>query len=106
MLSEGAADADDTPERALRLGYTGCIKSCMRTNVVLNEELLDEARRYSTAKSKSALIEEALRVFVKSRAAEQTRASYERRLLSLRERLATVTPRESSADIIRRDRER
>jgi Arc/MetJ family transcription regulator len=80
--------------------------SCMRTNVVLNDELVEEAMSYSTARSKSALIEEALRVFVQARAAERTRATYERRLLQLRQRLANARPRESALDIVRRDRER
>jgi Arc/MetJ family transcription regulator len=78
----------------------------MRTNVLLNEELIEEAMKYSSARSKSALIEEALRVFVQSRAAERRRASYELRLLQLRRRLATAAPRESSVDVVRRDRER
>lgn len=78
----------------------------MRTNIVLNDELVEEAMKYSTARSRSALIEEALRVFVQSRAAERRRATYERRLLHLRQRLAGVRPRESVLDIVRRDRER
>jgi Arc/MetJ family transcription regulator len=78
----------------------------MRTNVVLNDELVEEAMKHSTARSKSALIEEALRVFIQSRAAERKRASYERRLLALRERLAGVATRESALEIVRRDRER
>jgi Arc/MetJ family transcription regulator len=78
----------------------------MRTNVVLNEELIAEAMKYSTARSRSALIEEALRVFVQSRAVERRRAGYERRLLELRQRLAGVAPRESALDVVRRDRER
>jgi metal-responsive CopG/Arc/MetJ family transcriptional regulator len=82
------------------------MKWCMRTNVVLNEELVEEAMKYSTARSRSALIDEALRVFVQSRAAERRRASYERRLLELRQRLVGVAPRESALDVVRRDRER
>lgn len=79
----------------------------MRTNIVLNDELVEEAMKYSTARSKSALIEEALRVFVQTRAAHRKRASYERRLLALRERLGGVSAaRESAHDIVRRDRDR
>ncbi len=74
---------------------------CMRTNVVLNDELVEEARKYSTAH-----IEEALRVLVQTRAAEQRRARYERELLRIRRRLEGVTLRESAHDIIRRDRDR
>jgi Arc/MetJ family transcription regulator len=78
----------------------------MRTNVVLNDELVEEAMNYSTASSKSALIEEALRVFVKTRSAERKRATYERRLIQLRARLDRIAPRESAHDIVRRDRDR
>jgi Arc/MetJ family transcription regulator len=78
----------------------------MRTNVVLNDELLDEAAKYSTARSKSALIEEALRVFVQTRAIAARRLDYERRLRKIQLTLATVSPRESAVDVIRRDRDR
>jgi hypothetical protein len=62
--------------------------------------------KYSTARSKSALIEEALRLFVQAREAAHKRATYERRLLQLRQRLAGAAPRESAVEIVRRDRER
>jgi hypothetical protein len=78
----------------------------MRTNVVLNEELVEEASKYSTARTKSALIEEALRVFVQTRAGDFQRRDYERRVRDLERRLARVAPRESAVDILRRDRER
>ena len=38
----------------------------MRTNIVLNDELLNEAKKYSKAKTKKSLIDEALREFVES----------------------------------------
>jgi Arc/MetJ family transcription regulator len=39
----------------------------MRTNIVLEEELVDEAFRFSKAKTKKALIHEALKEFVEHR---------------------------------------
>jgi Arc/MetJ family transcription regulator len=78
----------------------------MRTNVVLNDELVTEAMRYSSARSKSALLEEALRVFVETRASEQKRHSYERRLRDVQRRLSGVRLREGAVDIVRRDRDR
>lgn len=39
----------------------------MRTNIVLDDELLEEARKYSKAKTKKALIDEALKEFVETR---------------------------------------
>lgn len=78
----------------------------MRTNIVLNEELIEEAMKYSSAQSKSALIEEALRAFVQARALEQRKQNYERRVLLLRQRLDAVVTRESAVDLVRKDRER
>jgi Arc/MetJ family transcription regulator len=76
----------------------------MRISIELNDDLIEEAMRYSTARSKSALVEEALRVFVQTRATERQRASYEHRLVQLRQRLASVAPRESAVDILQLDR--
>jgi Arc/MetJ family transcription regulator len=39
----------------------------MRTNVVLDDELIDEAKRLTGIKSKRALIDEALRVLIQTR---------------------------------------
>ena len=78
----------------------------MRTNIVLNDELVAEARKYSSAKSKTAIVEEALRAFVEARSAEHRRAAYGQRLVRLRERLGGVQVREGSSAIVRRDRER
>lgn len=79
---------------------------CMRTNIVLDDDLVAEAMRYSTARSKTALVEEALRVLVETRSSAQRKESYERRLRALQRRLATTKPRESAVAILRRDRER
>lgn len=38
----------------------------MRTNVVLNDELLKEAKKFSKAKTKKGLIDEALREYVET----------------------------------------
>jgi Arc/MetJ family transcription regulator len=39
----------------------------MRTNIVLDDELLDTARSYSDQRTKKGLVEEALRLFVQVR---------------------------------------
>ena len=72
------------------------MRTCLRTNVVLNSELVEEAAKYSTAKTKSALIEEALRVFVETRAGDPRRGEYQRRLRDLQRRLADVGQRPAS----------
>ncbi len=82
-----------------------CIVMCMRTNIVLDEVLLAEAQKYSLAKSKRALIEEALRTFVKVKAEEHRRERYERRVLAIQRRLANLETRGSVLDILRRDRD-
>jgi len=78
----------------------------MRTNVVLNDELIRDAQRYSNARSKSALIEEALRTLVEVRSREQLAERYARRLRTVQQRLRQHVFRESSVEILRRDRDR
>jgi len=89
----------------LKILYTLCIILCMRTNVVLNEELVREAMRYSKARTKRALIEDALQTLVRVRGEESRRQSYQERLVVLQRRVAGLTFRESSTDLIRQDRE-
>lgn len=77
----------------------------MRTNIVLDDELVKEALRYSHTKSKTALVKEALRTYVRVKAEERRRENYRERLRDLQQRLSQVRTRQSSADIIREDRE-
>ena len=77
----------------------------MRTNVVLNEDLLREAQRYSNARSKSALIEEALRTLVEVRSREQAAERYAARVRAVQQKLEQSRFRESSAEILRADRD-
>ena len=78
----------------------------MRTNIVLNEELVREAQRYSRAKSKSALVEEALRALVELRSRQERRRSYEQRLGAVQQALSSKRFRTSSSELVREDRER
>ena len=78
----------------------------MRTNIELNDDLMREARRYSSAASKRALIEEALRIYVQVRATEVRRAAYADQVRSLDERLKGIVLRERPSSVIRGDRER
>ena len=79
---------------------------CMRTNVVLNEALVEEALRLSGARSKRAVIEEALRVYVDHKAAEKRRESYGARLAALERRTGKLALRQAPGDLLRSDRER
>lgn len=78
----------------------------MRTNIVLNDELVQEAMRFTTASSKRALIEEALKTFVEVKAAERQRATYQERLKRLDTKLLNLRLRQSPAEILRADRDR
>ena len=78
---------------------------CMRTNIVLDDELIREAQRFSKARTKRALVEEALRTLVRIRSEEQRLASYRDRLRAMESKLAGLTLRDSPADLLRQDRE-
>jgi Arc/MetJ family transcription regulator len=78
----------------------------MRTNIVLNDDLVREAMRFSRVRTKTALVEEALRVFVELRSSEERIKTYEKRLLKVQQALAGKRFRESSLDVLRADRER
>ena len=79
---------------------------CMRTNIILNDELVDEAMRYATSKTRSGLVEEALRTFVEVRSEEERRRTYGKRLRALEDRLQTLRLRQSPRDLLRSDRDR
>lgn len=78
----------------------------MRTNIVLDDELLEEARRLSRGRSKRAVVEEALRTFVEVRSAESRKAAYRERVRRLEARLRELRLRESPGAIVRADRRR
>jgi len=78
----------------------------MRTNIVLNDDLVREAMQYSRARTRRALVEEALATYVAVKAEERRRATYLERLRSLETRLRDVRLRERPADLLRADRER
>ena len=78
----------------------------MRTNVVLNDDLVREAMQYTSARTKGALIEQALQTFVEVKAAEKRRRTYDERVRVLQDRLAGLRLRSSAVDILRDDRQR
>lgn len=77
----------------------------MRTNIELNDELLAEAREYSSAKTKRALVEEALVTYIAVKSERRKRQTYEDRLQEIRAKAATIHLRSDSRDILRRDRD-
>lgn len=78
----------------------------MRTNIVLNDDLVKEALKYSHAGSKKALIEEALKAYVAKKAEEKRTATYRERVRSLDEKTGALVLRERPHSILRADRER
>ncbi len=79
---------------------------CMRTNIVLDDDLLAQAMKYSSGRSKRAVVQEALAAYVAAKTAEHRLASYRDRLVTVRRRLAGNPVRTSSKDLVRADRER
>lgn len=80
---------------------------CMRTNIVLDDDLMAEAMKYSTGRSKRGVVREALATYVAVKAEQQRLATYKDRLASVRRRVADVAVRRTPVHtLIRTDRER
>ena len=78
----------------------------MRTNIELDDDLLTAAGKYSSARSKRALVHEALATYVAVKGEERRRATYGERLARLRARTARLHLGEDTRDLLRRDRDR
>jgi Arc/MetJ family transcription regulator len=78
----------------------------MRTNIVLDDDLVREAMRHSRARTKRALVEEALATFVTVKTAEARRATYHDRLQRLDSRLRGLRLRKRPSEVLRADRDR
>ena len=77
----------------------------MRTNIELNDQLVAEAQKYSKAKSKRALVEEALSAFIAMKTEERRLWTYKERLNGLRAKTMTVRLRSDTREILRQDRD-
>jgi Arc/MetJ family transcription regulator len=77
----------------------------MRTNIELDDDLIREARKYSTARTKRALIEEALRALIETKSLDQRRKEHDRRSAEIREITKKLKIGSTSAMILR-DRKR
>ena len=78
----------------------------MRTNVIINDDLLKEALNYVKVKTKSALIEMALKALIETKSKELRDKNYTQRLHEIQNKLANTKFRENSSSIIKKDRER
>jgi Arc/MetJ family transcription regulator len=77
----------------------------MRTNIEINDELMNEAMRYANVNTKKAVVEEALRTFVEVKEKEIRIANYRERLKELTNKLAGLRLRQSPAELLRQDRD-
>jgi Arc/MetJ family transcription regulator len=77
----------------------------MRTNIHLDDDLIEQARQYSMSASKRALVREALQTYVAVKEEEKRRATYSERLQKLREKIKEVPQESDSRDILRSDRD-
>ncbi|MDP9191913.1 MAG: type II toxin-antitoxin system VapB family antitoxin [Acidobacteriota bacterium] len=78
----------------------------LRMSIVLDEELLQQAKKYSSASTKRGLVEEALRTFVEVKSSEHRREEYAERLADIHKRTSNVRLQKSSSAILRENRNR
>jgi Arc/MetJ family transcription regulator len=78
---------------------------CMRTNIVLDDDLLRQARTYSSAKTKRALVDEALRTFIRVKETESRLEACRRDWAELQPLLDEIVLDEDPVEALRRDRE-
>lgn len=78
----------------------------MRTSVTLDNDLLAEAVRLSGKRSRSEVLEEALRMYVEMKSAAGRRESFRQRLAQLDAKLADVRLRKQPSELVRDDRDR
>ena len=77
----------------------------MRTNIVLDDELVREAMQYSTARTKRQLIHDALVVYIKQHADKERAELYEERYRQLITRLSEKPFSHSAHNLVREDRD-
>jgi Arc/MetJ family transcription regulator len=78
----------------------------MRTNIDLDDDLIREARKYSSARTKRALVEQALRTFIEMKSEQQRWKDHEQRVAKILKKTSKLRLDESAVDMIRADRNR
>ena len=78
---------------------------CVRKSIDVAEELIAEAGKFAHGRTKKAIVEEALRSFVQTKSKEAGLRSYGERLRELESRTASLSLRESPAELLRADRD-
>ena len=77
----------------------------MRTSIELDDDLLAQAAKYSTTRTKRGLIHGALATYVAVKEKERRRVTYRERLEKVRARLSGVRLGVDSRDLVRSDRD-
>jgi Arc/MetJ family transcription regulator len=78
---------------------------CMRTNIDLDDELIQRALASSDARTKRAVVDEALRTFIHVKEEERRRRTYAEHFEALRPRLARIRVGEPPSQVLRHARE-
>lgn len=76
----------------------------MRTNIVLDDDLLAEAMKYSKQRSKRGVVKEALATYVTVKAEQERTESYRERLAIVRKRMADTSLRKTALSMLKDDR--
>lgn len=77
----------------------------VRTNIELDDDLLAEAAKYTSTRSKKGLVQEALSLYVATKREERRRMTYRERLQKIRAQTERLRVRGESHDLIRQDRD-
>lgn len=72
----------------------------------MDDDLLAEAMKYSKARTKRAVVREALATYVRVKAEQERTASYRDRLALVRRRVADASLRRTAVEMVRDERER
>jgi Arc/MetJ family transcription regulator len=77
----------------------------MRTNIVLDDELIHEAMKVSGIRTRKDVVHRALQLLVETESAAQRRARYDLNMEDVQRRTQHLKLRESAHDMIRADRD-
>lgn len=78
----------------------------MRTNIELDDALMDEAGKYARSRTKRGIVKEALATYVALKTEELRRRTYKDRLEKVRTKAAKVRLSSDTRDVVRQDRDR
>lgn len=77
----------------------------MRTNIEMDDDLLAEAAKYTSTRSKKGLVQEALALYVATKREERRRMTYRERLQKVRAQTERLRGHSDTHSLVRRDRD-